>query len=412
MSLWKRGKLYWMDVVVNGQRYRESLRTTDWRQAIQLQRERVAQLSRRAPDPTGFGKRYGAMDVQAAIAAYAAERRAQVSPRMVDYWLENSRPLARFLKGLKLNNLTPAHLASYQNHRTEAGRATKTINGELSVLRQVLKHARLWYRFKDDYKALKRTEPPVGRVLTVAEQDRLFELACKHPAWIYAYTAAILGFYCGMRSCEIKALRWSQIDLVSRRLEIRRSKTPAGWRTPTLNRICLTALTDLRRQAAELGYAEPTHFVFPWHGRNRRLDPTRPMTTWKTAWRSMLKAAGLTGVRFHDGRHTAVTTLAEKGLPDEVIRAQVGHVSPDMMKTYSHIRRLALDRAAEALEPAQPLTPGVAPRQPVGLRHSPRHNLGGDGERPVDFVKENGSSGWTRTSNPPVNSRMLCQLSY
>jgi len=68
----------------------------------------------------------------------------------------------------------------------------------------------------------------------------------------------------------------------------------------------------------------------------------------------MLKAARLTGVRFHDGRHTSITTLAEKGLPDEVIRAQVGHVSPDMMKTYSHIRRQALDRAAAALEPAQP----------------------------------------------------------
>ena len=39
-------------------------------------------------------------------------------------------------------------------------------------------------------------------------------------------------------------------------------------------------------------------------------------------------------------------------------------------------------------------------------------NFGSDGERPVDFVKENGSSGKTRTYNPPVNSRMLCQLSY
>jgi len=56
-------------------------------------------------------------------------------------------------------------------------------------------------------------------------------------------------------------------------------------------------------------------------------------------------------VRFHDARHTAVTTLAEKGLPDWVIQAQVGHVAPQMMKTYSHVRRLALDQAAAALEP-------------------------------------------------------------
>jgi integrase len=52
------------------------------------------------------------------------------------------------------------------------------------------------------------------------------------------------------------------------------------------------------------------------------------MTSWRTAWRSILKAAGLSGVRFHDGRHSAITTLAEKGLADWVIQAQVGHVDP------------------------------------------------------------------------------------
>ena len=38
-------------------------------------------------------------------------------------------------------------------------------------------------------------------------------------------------------------------------------------------------------------------------------------------------------------------------LPDWVIRAQFGHVSPAMMAVYSHVRRKALDEAAKALEP-------------------------------------------------------------
>lgn len=41
--------------------------------------------------------------------------------------------------------------------------------------------------------------------------------------------------------------------------------------------------------------------------------------------------------------------------PDWVIQAQMGHVSPAMMKTYSHIRRKALDDAAKSLEPTFPL---------------------------------------------------------
>jgi integrase len=102
-----------------------------------------------------------------------------------------------------------------------------------------------------------------------------------------------------------------------------------------LNATCLHVLQHLEERAARLGFTQPDHFVFPWHGRNKRLDATRPMASWRTASRSMRKAAGLSEVRFHDGRHTAITTLAEKGLPDWEIQAQVGPVSPDMMKTYS-----------------------------------------------------------------------------
>jgi hypothetical protein len=39
--------------------------------------------------------------------------------------------------------------------------------------------------------------------------------------------------------------------------------------------------------------------------------------------------------------------------------AQVGHVSPEMMKTYSHIRRQALNQAAAALQPHFPATQPV-----------------------------------------------------
>jgi hypothetical protein len=42
--------------------------------------------------------------------------------------------------------------------------------------------------------------------------------------------------------------------------------------------------------------------------------------------------------------------MAEKGLPDATIMAQAGHVSPAMMKHYSHIRRQALNATAAALE--------------------------------------------------------------
>jgi integrase len=416
MGLWKRGRQYWLDAIVHGHRYREPLGTTDWREAKRLERQRIEQLEGRATVPTAQSLTYAVLDVGTAIATYAEERRAQVSKRMVAYWLENARPLSAFFKDTKLRHITPAHLAAYQNARTDAGRAPKTINGELSVLRQILKRAKLWYRFSDEYTTLRNRKPPVGRALTAEEQHRLFALARTKPAWLYAYVASTLAFYCGLRACEIKVLCWRDIDQTNHLLHVRRSKTPAGWRSPTLNTTCLEVLGELHDRAAQLGFVEPDHFVFPWHGRNKRLDPTKPMTSWRTAWRAMRKAAGLTKVRFHDGRHTAITTLAEKGLADWVIQAQVGHVAPTMMKTSSHIRRQALNEAADALEPTAKPAPTPSPTPAAGRASArvPRVTSQSTSQsarrtgRVLRFAKEFGSSGRTRTYNPPVNSRMLC----
>jgi len=343
------------------------------------------------------------MAVVPAITAYAQERRAQVSIRMVAYWLENAKPLGEFFKTTKLRRIIVAQFTEYQNARTDAGRAPKTINGELSVLRQVLKRARLWHRFAEDYKPLKNRKPPVGQALTAEQQERLFTLAKSRPEWLFAYVASTLSFYCGMRACEIKALRWQDIELDNALLHVRRSKTPAGWRSPTLNTTCLDVVRYLHSQSAALGFAQAEHFVFPWHGRNKRLDPTRPMTSWRTAWRSIRKAAGLTAFRFHDGRHTAITTLAEKGTPDWVIQAQVGHVAPEMMKTYSHIRRQALNAAAAALEPPKPPKPADPPTEPPSSETAPAEAVmsqttsqsGSPTGRVLKFVKEIGSPYWT-----------------
>ena len=352
MPLWKRGNQYWIDVMIHGQRYREPLDASDGREARRREKTRIAELSKRPLDPAKRRQSFSSLTIAEAIEAYTADRRAQVSPRMLKYWKENGRRLAAVLGERPLKSLTIDHVIAYQNQRTDEGRAPKTINGELSVLRQVLRYARLWYRFQEDYRALKNTKPPVGQALTDEDQQALFAAAQSRPEWIFAYVASALAFYCGLRACEIKGLQWKHVDWSHARVEVRRSKTPAGWRDPSLNEACVRALRELWLRANALGFSKAEHFLFPWHGRDKKIDPMRPMTSWRSAWRSLRKAAGLRTVRFHDGRHTALTRLAEKGQADWVIQAQMGHVSPMMMKTYSHIRRKALDEAALALEPS------------------------------------------------------------
>jgi integrase len=360
--------VFWMDVRVNGCRYREALGTKDRSEASELMFKRIEQLKTKAPDTAKRSKSFGSMDIEAAIEAYILDRKAQVSPRMIAYWRECASSLAKQLT-IKLKAITPAHIVAYQNTRLEQGRAAKTVNGELSTLRQLLKYAKLWYRF-EDYKTIRNHKPPVGRALTADEQARLFDVAQSREEWLYAYTAGILGAFCGMRSVEIRHLQWKHVDLDACVLDIRHSKTPAGWRSPTLNSVCREALLALRAKARIIDIAQPDHFLFPSQAKGK-IDATRPAKGWRSAWRTIRRKAArneqgeiiypnLETVRFHDLRHTAVTVMAEKGLPDQTIMAQVGHISPDMMRTYSHIRRQALNAAAAALEPKFLQPPSVS----------------------------------------------------
>jgi integrase len=181
-----------------------------------------------------------------------------------------------------------------------------------------------------------------------------------------------------MRGCELKGLRWRDIDLLERTLAIRRTttKTDAGERVIPLNATAVAAIVDLYRRAQVLGGPKPDHFLFP-ACENGKIDPTRPQTTWRTAWRHMTRAiqcpecselqnpdetcrngeckadirglkSPLAGLRFHDLRHHAITELAESHASDQTIMSIAGHVSPKMLAHYSHVRMEAKRKALEA----------------------------------------------------------------
>jgi hypothetical protein len=147
-------------------------------------------------------------------------------------------------------------------------------------------------------------------------------------------------------------------------------------------------------------------------------DPTRPITTIKTAWGNAKERAGVTG-RLHDSRHTLITELAESGAGDQTIMDIAGHVSRQMLKHYSHIRmeakREALEtvwkkqqeaeaqRQAEEAKPAQACSPSSADAQKVeveSLQKSLQSGVSGGlkGRKRVrKSLKRIGSSGRTRT---------------
>ncbi len=95
------------------------------------------------------------------------------------------------------------------------------------------------------FKMAKITLEREGRALDQEEQIRLFTVAQSKPKYRWVYVLLILCHYCGMRPCESFGLKWRDINWRKKFLTIMRSKTPAGWRYPSLNETCIAALQML-----------------------------------------------------------------------------------------------------------------------------------------------------------------------
>ena len=223
---------------------------------------------------------------------------------------------------------------------------------EVGVIRRMLKRARRWHQLGADIRPLKEPRS-IGRALTYVEKLRLIRAAGQNEEWQRAQAAMSLALCTTMRGCEIKRLQWRDMDLLNRAILVRTSKTDAGERLIPMNDETLGIVMGLRERAKGFNGAEPQHYVFPAceHG---HVNPTRNQKSFRTAWRRLTKAAGLSGLRFHDLRHHAITELAESQVSDQTIMAIAGHVSQKMLARYSHVRSEARRQAVMALS-AKPM---------------------------------------------------------
>jgi len=140
------------------------------------------------------------------------------------------------------------------------------------------------------------------------------------------------------------------VDLARAIVTVGDSKTEAGAvRTIPLNADALAALVEHAKWYLDkFDETRPDWCVFPF-GKPQPTNLARPATSFKTVWAKVKKSAGVEG-RWHDNRHTFITGLAESAdVSDETIRQLAGHVSPKMLKHYSHIRMKAKRQAVDGL---------------------------------------------------------------
>jgi integrase len=359
MALHKRGKTWHCHFVVNGQRFRQSLETTDWREAQAKEKQLIAEASegKLTANSTALAR----LPFEQAADEYVSARTLELAPASQAKERQLLVQLRAHFKQEPLKAITAKRITDYRTWRAAQDVGPATLNAELGILRRVLKRAKLWARVADDIRPLKEPST-IGRALTEEDKQRLLKTAVMRPEWETAYLAAILCLNTTARGCELKALQWSDVDLFTRTLTIRTSKTAAGERVIPLTDVALSALARLRRRAESFAPVEPSHYIFAafvpkftFSGKKvvgynvTAFDPTTHVKSWRSAWRTLTKKAALPGFRFHDLRHCAITQLAEGGTSDSTIMAIAGHVSRRMLERYSHVRMEAKRNAMEAL---------------------------------------------------------------
>ncbi|MCG8688185.1 MAG: site-specific integrase [Desulfobacterales bacterium] len=179
----------------------------------------------------------------------------------------------------------------------------------------------------------------------------------------WVYPAVIISITCGLRRGELLGLKWSDINLKTRKLTVNRSayrvgsemheKPPKNGKTRSV--YISTALGDLLRQHKKerrhhrLLYGPeyiPSDYVVVYDdGRRPRPDGLSRF------FRRRIKAAKLPHVRFHDLRHTAASLMILGGNDIKTVSDTLGHSSISITADiYAHTIDEARKQLADSMD--------------------------------------------------------------
>jgi integrase len=284
-----------------------------------------------------------------------------------------------------LDRIGVAEVEEYKAHKIESKMARKSINNQLTVLRKILATAVEW-RVIASVPRIKwlKTPAPEFDFLTFEEASRLIAAAATD--WRAAITIALRT---GLRLGELRALRWSDVDLEGGRLVARR----AVWRnivsTPKNGRV---REVPLSHQAAEALREHPrlgeTVFCAPDGSMLSKGAMKWPL------WNAC-RQAGLRNVGWHIARHTFASHLVMRGAPLKAVQELLGHSTIEMTMRYAHLSPDARRDAVRLLDVKEAVTlrwttsKGTVLCIPLGSRRMARGVISPlRGARPRRFVPE------------------------
>ncbi len=152
MALVKRGNTWHTHFFVDGIRYRQSLETSDWREAQAKEKQLVGEIASGRVLPSH--REYARWPFDKAVEHYLESRRLHLADRSLAKERELLSHPKRYFKSLPLVRLTPENLRTYLAKRKADGLSNATLNMVSGALRRLLKMAKRWQLFADEIRRL------------------------------------------------------------------------------------------------------------------------------------------------------------------------------------------------------------------------------------------------------------------
>lgn len=340
-SIYFSGDRWHVQGWIGGKRVRVSaLKRAD---ALLKWRQRVAGAMAHAPTATAL------MDVDALTTATVAqvleqwfvmnEQKWSYSTRR-GYRHDIDRKINPYLGQLPVKDRNVSRVEFWQSQLQTAGCASSSIRQARGALRQAVD---MMVR----YEALPANKVSLARGVpkTKATPDHLSEQEARQ---VLAATNGpverarwLLALSLGMRSGEVLALRWDDIDLdheeprllISGSLQFQTGrglvrvppKTRHSMRTLLLSPVHVEVLRAVRaeqegRRSTSIGEFNEANYVF-----TTALGTPIDTANDRKHWHQLLERAGVRRVRRHDARHTAATLLLAGGADIARVQKVLGH---------------------------------------------------------------------------------------
>ena len=330
MAITKREKTYWLNLSIGGRRIRESLNTSNKREAQLLHDARVAELRGHAQGVPTVATDKTFADLYGRWAEDLAPRKSKGANSMDKFWRDyfGTRKLTEIRRSEIEQVISGIRKQKYRYGNGGGKVSPATRNRYLASIRRLLNLAADWEWIENAPRLPKIERESGARTTWATPAQAVTLIAYLQARCPETALAARLALATGLRQANVFGVLESEINLASRTLVV-----PAEKFKSRKNHI--VPLND--EAVTVLGELKP--------GRDGRLfSRTTPC---RTVFVEAVKAAGLEpGFRWHDLRHTWASWHVQAGTSLPELQALGGWNSFEMVQRYAHLAQSQLSDAA------------------------------------------------------------------